>query len=668
MASFRRLLARAAVDLVYFPDHARWRPAELLGARWAGVPAVVHLRAPPADGFDTDPSLRSARAIIGSSAAVLRPLRDRLPGAALHVVYPCIDFDRFDAGDDRRGDFFPRATPIVGFVGMFRPEKGIEYFLDMAAILRRQCPDVRYLAVGDESPGAGRGWLARMHRYAAEREVADVVHFAGLRTDIPEVMRTLDVLVVPSLCEGFGRVIVEANAVGVPVVAFDAWGIPEAVENGVTGVLVPPRDAVRDRVGRAAHPRRPRLARPSGRRRAGAGARALRARRAGPRDRGGVAPGARGMTAASTVVFVAQAPFVGGAERSLIRLAGALDRARYRPFVLVGHPGAALPALRAAGIEAVHVPLPPTRAGVARAVRSFGGAHRRASATPRRRRRAHQRRTGPPGRIARGAPAAPAAALPRALHLPRRGFALVAADGASSARCSPPSSPSAPPSGSARSCSLNRRCTVIPNGFHPPPPPAASCLDALRAACGFAAAEAVVGFVGRVVEVKGVEDFLHMAAHAPRPASALSLPDRRRRPAPGAEPSRRDGSAGRPPRHRGGVPLSSAFATTSGSSSISATSWSCRRTSSRSATWPSKRARPGAPLVATRVGGIPEIVRDGDTGVLVPASRPTRPGDGRRAAALRPGAARGARRPRPRRRPGALQPRRTRAGGDGALR
>ena len=242
--SFGRWLRHQAIDLVYFPDHRRWRPAELLAARWVGVPAVVHLRTPPGAGFIDDPTLRGIRAIIGSSAALLQPLRQRLPDTAMRVAYPCIDFERFAAGPDRRGEFFAPGVPLVGFVGMFRPEKGIEYFLDMAAILRVQQPAVRYLAVGDESPGAGRDWLAQMRRHAATGGVADVVHFTGLRTDIPEIMRTLDVLVVPSLCEGFGRVVVEANAVGVPVVGFDAWGIPEALEDGVTGVLVPPRDAV----------------------------------------------------------------------------------------------------------------------------------------------------------------------------------------------------------------------------------------------------------------------------------------------------------------------------------------------------------------------------------------------------------------------------------------
>jgi glycosyltransferase involved in cell wall biosynthesis len=65
------------------------------------------------------------------------------------------------------------------------------------------------------------------------------------------------------------------------------------------------------------------------------------------------------MSGVPTVLFVTQAPFVGGAERALIRLAGALDRARYRPFVVAGQRGATLDALHGAGIECVHVRLPP---------------------------------------------------------------------------------------------------------------------------------------------------------------------------------------------------------------------------------------------------------------------------------------------------------------------
>ncbi len=241
--SFRQLLQREAVDLVYFPDYFTWRPAALVAAHWLGVPAVAHLRT-PSPGLAADPSLRAVAAVIGNSAATLESLRGSFPAAALHVVYNCVDFAAFGPGADHRGAFFPAGTPLVGFVGTFRPEKGVDIFLDMARHLRAARPDVRFLAVGGDSLAAPPGELERMQRYAAALGVTEVVRFLGLRTDIAEIMRTLDVLVVPSRVEGFGRVIVEANAVGTPVVATRVGGIPEILDEGETGWLVPPESPI----------------------------------------------------------------------------------------------------------------------------------------------------------------------------------------------------------------------------------------------------------------------------------------------------------------------------------------------------------------------------------------------------------------------------------------
>ncbi len=66
--------------------------------------------------------------------------------------------------------------------------------------------------------------------------------FTGQRPDVPALMASMDVMAVPSLNEGFGRVIIEAGALGVPVVGANAAGIPEVIEEGVTGLMVPPRD------------------------------------------------------------------------------------------------------------------------------------------------------------------------------------------------------------------------------------------------------------------------------------------------------------------------------------------------------------------------------------------------------------------------------------------
>jgi glycosyltransferase involved in cell wall biosynthesis len=237
------MLARERIDAVYFPNYEAWRPPSLVGAWWAKVPFVAHLRAPATAAAAADPWLRSAAAIIGNSAATLRAFRGLVPAERLVVAHTFIDFERFGPGPDVRTELAPPGHPVVGFVGFFRPEKGVDDFLDMAKILRARRPEIRFAAVGGDSPRAtGRSFRAEMKRRAAAIGVDDVVCFTGPRDDVAEIMRSLDVLVVPSLDEGFGRVILEANAVGKPVVGSNAAGIPEVIEDGVTGILVPPRD------------------------------------------------------------------------------------------------------------------------------------------------------------------------------------------------------------------------------------------------------------------------------------------------------------------------------------------------------------------------------------------------------------------------------------------
>ena len=241
VATFALLLRRKRIDLVYVSDYVTWRSAELSAARLLGIPRVVHVRA-PRDETHGDPELIRATLVVGNSNATLSGLRGRVPDQRLRVVYNFVDLDRFARGRDIRDAFFGGHPPVVGFVGVFRPEKGVEYFLEMARLVQESVPEVRFLAVGGDSTVEDIGWLDRMKRLAAELGVAHLVRFPGSRDDIPDIMHSIDVLVVPSLNEGFGRVIVEAASAGVPAVGANAAGIPEVVQDGLTGVLVPPRD------------------------------------------------------------------------------------------------------------------------------------------------------------------------------------------------------------------------------------------------------------------------------------------------------------------------------------------------------------------------------------------------------------------------------------------
>jgi len=240
--AFRRLLRRERIDLVYFADYASWRPPGLVGAYLARVPIVLHVRHEMSDGLASDPWLQTARHIIGNSRATLTAVRGRVPDEKLRVIYNFVDFARLGPADSAPGPFFAAGVPVVGFVGDFRPEKGVEYFLEMAKLVNAQRPDVRFLAVGGDSLITNHGWFDKMHRYALEIGVADIVHFTGPRADVPDIMRALDLLVVPSLTEGLPRVILEASAVGLPVIATNVGGVPEVIEDERMGVLVPPRD------------------------------------------------------------------------------------------------------------------------------------------------------------------------------------------------------------------------------------------------------------------------------------------------------------------------------------------------------------------------------------------------------------------------------------------
>jgi len=127
---------------------------------------------------------------------------------------------------------------LVGTLGRLdEPKKGLAVFLQAARRLEEEFPRVRFAVVGD---GPARSALERR---AAREGVSHATVFPGMRRDALDVLRAFDLLVQPSLWEGFGLTLVEGMAVGTPVVASRVGGIPEAIADGVTGLLVPPGDA-----------------------------------------------------------------------------------------------------------------------------------------------------------------------------------------------------------------------------------------------------------------------------------------------------------------------------------------------------------------------------------------------------------------------------------------
>jgi glycosyltransferase involved in cell wall biosynthesis len=134
-----------------------------------------------------------------------------------------------------------RERPVtVLMVGRLLREKGVREFVEAAAIVRKQLPDVQFLLAGDSDPGNPSSVAPNL---VAEWQGRGDVSFLGHRSDIRELIQAADLAVLPSYREGMPRSLLEAAACGLPLVATDVPGCREIVSNRINGLLVPPLDS-----------------------------------------------------------------------------------------------------------------------------------------------------------------------------------------------------------------------------------------------------------------------------------------------------------------------------------------------------------------------------------------------------------------------------------------
>jgi glycosyltransferase involved in cell wall biosynthesis len=133
-----------------------------------------------------------------------------------------------------------QAFPVIGYVGRIMPEKDLETWLRAAALLARKVPSARFVLVGEGKDGATFNQLKQL---AAELGIADQTYFPGYRSDLLPVYGAFDVFVLSSRREGLPNSILEAMALGLPVVTTDVAGAKELVLDGQTGYVCPQGDA-----------------------------------------------------------------------------------------------------------------------------------------------------------------------------------------------------------------------------------------------------------------------------------------------------------------------------------------------------------------------------------------------------------------------------------------
>jgi len=161
----------------------------------------------------------------------------------IEVIRNGIDLDRFekkDGGGDGRQEFgFPAHVPLIAMMGRLNQLKGAEYFLEAASAVASRFPEVRFLVVGDVTP-ANISYKEELKRRSDSLGLGGRIVFTGFRMDIPRLLSEVSISVLPSLSEGLSNILLESMAAGVPVIATSVGGNPEVIENGVTGLLVPP--------------------------------------------------------------------------------------------------------------------------------------------------------------------------------------------------------------------------------------------------------------------------------------------------------------------------------------------------------------------------------------------------------------------------------------------
>lgn len=182
---------------------------------------------------------RFVSAVIAVSEGVRRVLlQDGIPASKIHVIYGGTEIGKFQIEGTKeewrerlglRKDGF-----LAGIVAHLVPHKGHIYLIEAAKLLKEKGARMEILIIGD---GEMKPVLISRARTLG---VEDMVRFLGFREDIPQLLKALDIFVLSSYLEGLCTSILDAMASKLPVVATRAGGIPEAVVDGVTGILVPP--------------------------------------------------------------------------------------------------------------------------------------------------------------------------------------------------------------------------------------------------------------------------------------------------------------------------------------------------------------------------------------------------------------------------------------------
>jgi len=231
-----------------------------IAARIANVPIIISSMAMLVEGYDVSRSRKRLYVLIDRwterwvnkftvlSEAMRRSLieRHKIPPENIVKIYNGIEIEEYNPDlkelrnkklEVRRELGLKNDVPVIGAIGRLVWQKGFEYLIRAAPEVLKKCPEARFLIVGE-------GPLKNKLILTSEKlNVADRIIFTGFRSDIKEILASIDVLAMPSLLEGLPMVLLEAMAMAKPIVATRIDGITEVLENSKTRLLVPAKNS-----------------------------------------------------------------------------------------------------------------------------------------------------------------------------------------------------------------------------------------------------------------------------------------------------------------------------------------------------------------------------------------------------------------------------------------
>jgi glycosyltransferase involved in cell wall biosynthesis len=170
----------------------------------------------------------------------------KMPAARISIIPLGVDIHIFDTKlynqiENRKKFGLPLTKLIIGMLGRLDPQKGQEEFIRAVPSLLKHHTDLHFVLVGEETQGQ-EGFKERLLNLSRKLGISNSVQLLPFTEAVAEFMSAIDIFVLPSYCETFGLVILEAMAMGKAIVATDAGGVPEIITNNSTGLLIPPRD------------------------------------------------------------------------------------------------------------------------------------------------------------------------------------------------------------------------------------------------------------------------------------------------------------------------------------------------------------------------------------------------------------------------------------------